>query len=120
MNVPAAVVLAFLGVAAQATPPPVPRAPQQPPRDAVGRAEPAGPAGTGVIKGRVVTADTGNPIRRANVSLCLVPTTARPRRRRTSGDDGPGIAGVGRGGSDVGGHVHGQTPPGDDRLAGGL
>jgi protocatechuate 3,4-dioxygenase beta subunit len=38
----------------------------QPPRDTVARPE---PGGTSAIKGRVVAADTGNPIRRANVTL---------------------------------------------------
>jgi hypothetical protein len=74
VSLPAAVILAFLGVAAQQPPPPAARAPQQPPRDAVGRAEPTGPVGTGVIRGRVVASDTGSPIRRANVSLLPMPT----------------------------------------------
>ena len=41
----------------------------QPPRDAVKRAE---PTGTASIKGRVVLADRGTPIRRANVTLLVV------------------------------------------------
>ena len=36
------------------------------PRDVVRQPE---PTGTGVIRGRVVTADTGSPVRRANVNL---------------------------------------------------
>ncbi|HET7698417.1 MAG TPA: carboxypeptidase-like regulatory domain-containing protein [Vicinamibacterales bacterium] len=46
-------------------PPPAPGAAGQP-RDVVRRPEPTGSA---VIRGRVVAADTGNPMRRANVSL---------------------------------------------------
>lgn len=38
--------------------------PQQPPRD-----QPSPPAGTGVIRGRVVRADTGEPLRRAQVRV---------------------------------------------------
>ena len=48
-------------------PPPVPPNPQGiPPRDAGPRSE---PTGTGVIRGRVVAADTGSPVRRASVTL---------------------------------------------------
>jgi protocatechuate 3,4-dioxygenase beta subunit len=58
---------------------PAPPSPPQPPfqagqpRDTVRRPE---PTGTGVIRGRVVAADTGSAIRRANVSL--IPTVAAP------------------------------------------
>jgi hypothetical protein len=45
----------------------------QPPRDSAAAAE---PAGTSTIRGRVVAADTGNPIRRANVTL--LPVTPAP------------------------------------------
>ena len=55
-------------VMAQTPPPPPPRpaAPPMQPRDVVRRPE---PTGTGVIRGRVIASDTGNPIRRANVNL---------------------------------------------------
>ena len=86
---------AFLGVAAQVTPPPVPRAPQQPPRDPVRRAEPAGTVGTGVIKGRVVAADTGNPIRRVTVSLSMVPMTGGRGGSGTAATMVPGSRGSG-------------------------
>ena len=58
---------------------PAPPSPPQPPfqagqpRDTVRRPE---PTGTGVVRGRVVAADTGSAIRRANVSL--IPTAAAP------------------------------------------
>lgn len=58
--------------AGQVTPPPprpaVPPEVGQPPRDP-GQRRPPEPVGTGVIRGMVVTADTGTPIRRANVNL---------------------------------------------------
>ncbi len=64
---PAALILCLIaGALSQIVPPS--RAAQfaQPPRDAVPHPE---PGGTSAIKGRVVAADTGNPIRRANVTL---------------------------------------------------
>ena len=52
----------------------------------VRRAEPARAVGTGVIKGRVVAADTGNPIRRANVNLTpIVPPSSPGSGRGMSG-----------------------------------
>ena len=52
-------------------PPPLPSPAASPqagqPRDPAGR--PPEPVGTGIIRGRVVTSDTGNPVRRANVNL---------------------------------------------------
>lgn len=61
-------------------PPPVPRpaVPLQgmPPRDPSGR--PPEPVGTGVIRGRIVTSDTGNPVRRANVNLIPAPPPPPP------------------------------------------
>jgi len=60
---------AFFSVAAQQPSPPVVPSEPQPPRDVVRRAPPPEPTGTGVIRGRVVAADTGNPIRRAMVNL---------------------------------------------------
>jgi len=87
---PAGIVLsffaAFLGIAAHQTTSAV-SSTQQPPRDAVRRAEPVGPVGTGVIKGRVVAADTGNPIRRANVNLSPIDPPAPPGGGR--GPNGP-------------------------------
>lgn len=84
MRLTAAVILSFTGafaiVAAQQAPPPPPVAPSapQPPRDFVRRAEPTAPTGTGVIRGRVVAADTGNPIRRAMVNLSPVAPPVPP------------------------------------------
>src|SRR3954468_24090743 len=46
-----------------------------PPRDAVQRRD---PVGTGVIRGRVVAADTGNPIRRGTINLNPVPPLPPP------------------------------------------
>ena len=56
-------------------PPPPPPPPQMPPRDA----RPAAMAvGTGVLRGRVVAADTGSPIRRASVMLMGGPAGGPP------------------------------------------
>ena len=67
----AAVVTAGLAwpVGAQPPPPAIQRPPAQPvtPRDPGSR--PPDPVGTGVIRGKVVAGDTGNPVRRANVNL---------------------------------------------------
>jgi carboxypeptidase family protein len=65
VRIPAAIILSvFTVVAQQALPLPPP--PPQLPRDVVRRPE---PTGTAVIRGRVVAADSGNPIRRATVNL---------------------------------------------------
>ena len=57
-------------------PPPQPRADTvQPPRDP-GRRPPPEPLGTAVVRGRVVAADTGNPVRRATVNLSMMPPSA--------------------------------------------
>lgn len=61
--------LAFSTLAVQ-LPPASPAPPGAPQRDVVSRRE---PVGTGVIRGRVVAADSGNPIRRATVSLSAAP-----------------------------------------------
>jgi protocatechuate 3,4-dioxygenase beta subunit len=64
--------LSMMAVQAPPPPPPTPRAvvaPGQPPRDVVRRPD---PTGTGVIRGRVVAGDTGNPVRRASVNLQAV------------------------------------------------
>jgi hypothetical protein len=65
--------------AAQPPPPPPPARPPQgvPPRDPTSRLPPE-PVGTGIIRGRVVAADSGNPVRRANVSLVPMPTPPPP------------------------------------------
>jgi hypothetical protein len=67
----------------QAAPPPPPPPPPfaQPPRDTVRRPE---RTGTGVIRGHIVAADTGNPIRRANVTLTSMPTGPIGPSTRTS------------------------------------
>src|SRR3954469_4215462 len=57
-----------LGAAQLPPPPPRPQPPQGT-RDIVPR---QAPKGTGVIRGRVIAADTGNPMRRASVSLSPV------------------------------------------------
>jgi Carboxypeptidase regulatory-like domain len=54
-------------------PPPPPRPAVQLPARDPGRPLPPEPKGSGVIRGRVVAADTGTPIRRANVSLSMMP-----------------------------------------------
>jgi hypothetical protein len=65
--------------AAQPVPIPLPPRPPQgaPPRDPTSRLPPE-PVGTGIIRGRVVASDTGNPVRRANVSLVPMPTPPPP------------------------------------------
>ena len=61
------------------------------PRDPAGR--PPEPVGTGIIRGRVVTSDSGNPVRRANVTLdpgAAAPTASarrHPGRHHRVGDD---------------------------------
>ena len=79
-----AVVLLLSAMMAQVIPPPPPPpvmvGPGQP-RDVVRRPE---PTGTGIIRGRVVAADTGTPIRRANVNLSaaappIPPSTTTPQ-----------------------------------------
>jgi hypothetical protein len=64
---------------AQPVPVPLPARPPQgaPPRDPGSRMPPE-PVGTGVIRGKVVASDTGNPVRRANVSLMPMPTPPPP------------------------------------------
>lgn len=77
MRLSTAVILASSVMLAQAPPPP-PAPPVQAgqPRDVVRRPE---PTGTGVIRGRVVAADSGNPVRRANVNLVpVMPPPALP------------------------------------------
>jgi len=92
VRLPAAVVLflfglfgAFASVAGQQTPAatsPIPL----PPRDVVPRSETPAPTGTGIIRGRVVAADTGSPMRRAMVNLSPVaPATATVDGRGASG-----------------------------------
>lgn len=67
MRFTSTVLLSLFMVAAQPPPPrPVPPFQGGPPRDTVARPE---PVGTGIIRGRVITADTGSPVRRANVML---------------------------------------------------
>jgi hypothetical protein len=58
----------------------------QPPRDAVPRAV---TTGTGIIRGHVVAADTGSPIRRANVSLSAMMRPAVPPAPRADGTSAP-------------------------------
>ena len=76
MRVLTVILLATTTLAAQLPPPPPPMPrpnPQgMPPRDPVQRPD---PVGTGAISGRVVAADTGNPIRRATVNLSAAPTS---------------------------------------------
>lgn len=99
MRFPATVFLTFFGalstIAAQQAPPPISPSDRQPSRDAVRRAE---PSGTGVIRGRVVAADTGNPVRRATVSLSpIAPPVPSGGGRGVSGQARivPGIVGSG-------------------------
>ena len=63
----------------------------QAPRDP-GRRPPPEPAGTAVVRGRVVAADTGNPIRRATVNLSMMPSPTAPVTTQPAG--APGAAPV--------------------------
>src|SRR5262245_39154154 len=69
---------------------------QPPPRDVVKRAE---PTGTGRIRGRVVSADRGMPVRRASVTLT---TVVPPSSMRGAPPElGPGAPPMGRSGQPV-------------------
>ena len=59
-------------------PPPPPPLPSQGPVRDPGRRPPPEPVGTGIIRGRVVAADSGNPVRRANVTLMPSPPPSPP------------------------------------------
>ena len=69
MRLPALVVIVTVGIGASQAPIIQTQPANQPPRDPVKRAE---PTGTARIKGRVVAADRGTPMRRATVSLSVV------------------------------------------------
>lgn len=74
-GVVAAVLLGIsLPIGAQPPPPPRPAPPSiaGQPRDP-GRRPPPEPTGTGIIRGRVVAGDSGNPMRRASVTLMPAP-----------------------------------------------
>jgi len=95
MRLPALVVIATVGLGAGQVPVIQTQPANQPPRDAVRRAE---PTGTARIKGRIVTADRGQAVRRATVSLSAVPPSP-PARGNTDGNSGlsdPSSAGPGR------------------------
>ena len=74
------IVPVLLGLGTQLPPPPPPPPPQagQPARDAV-RRPPAEPKGTASIRGRVVASDTGNGVRKANVTLLPVMPVIPPQ-----------------------------------------
>src|SRR6185436_4252679 len=76
MRLPALVVVATVGIGAGQVPVIQTQPANQPPRDVVKRAE---PTGTARIKGRVVAADRGTPIRRATVSLIVFMPPAATR-----------------------------------------
>lgn len=83
MRLPALVIIATVGVTASQVS--VTQVIQSPPRDIVKRAE---PTGTGRIRGRVVTADRGQAIRRATVNLSAMPPSNPPTRGTTDGSPG--------------------------------
>lgn len=72
----AILVAVSLGTGGIQLPPPPPAPPGQGPVRDPGRRPPAETAGTGIIRGRIIAADTGTPIRRAQVSLSLMPPPA--------------------------------------------
>jgi Carboxypeptidase regulatory-like domain len=78
-------ILSFFVVVPSQQPPPSAPPAGQPARDVVRRAD---AAGTSVIRGRVVAADTGNPIRRASVTLTSVSPT------QSAGSTGRGMRGA--------------------------
>src|SRR6476659_9508148 len=95
MRLPALVVIATVGLGAGQVPVIQTQPANQPPRDAVRRAE---PTGTARIKGRIVTADRGQAVRRATVSLSAVPPSP-PARGNADGNSGlsdPSTAGPDR------------------------
>lgn len=71
MRLACVITAVVLCIGQQAPPPPRPAAPGQPARDTAGR--PPEPVGTASIRGRVVAADTGSPIRRASLNLVPIP-----------------------------------------------
>ena len=77
MRVPFVLPAVLLVLAQQVVPPP--------PRDPARRPPPPEVKGTGVIRGRVVAADTGSPIRRANVNLTMMPPPMAPGSSTASG-----------------------------------
>jgi len=81
MRLPALVVIATVGIGAGQAPVIQTQSANQPPRDAVKRAE---PTGTARIKGRIVTADRGQAVRRATVFLSAMPPTTTPPTRGNS------------------------------------
>lgn len=74
MRLPFTVPVLMLALGRQGLPPPPPPPPQvqQPARDPA-RRPPPDPKGTSIIRGRVVTADSGSPVRHANVALVAAP-----------------------------------------------
>ncbi len=76
------VVLALAGGQVPPPAPPPRPVPQTPVRDP-SRRPPPEPVGTGTIRGRVIAADTGTPIRRAQVNLSAIPP-ATPSGAATS------------------------------------
>ena len=127
VRLPAAVIFSFLAAfsaSARQAPPPPPVYPSepQPPRDVVRRAPPPEPTGTGVIRGRVVASDTGNPIRRAMVNLSpIAPPMPPGGGRGASGTQAtivPGSPGIRCVDSGVRLLSYGEAAPGDDRLQG--
>lgn len=84
MVITAILVALSLSGAGQVAPPPAIQAPRDP-----GRRMPE-PVGSGVIRGRVVAADTGNPVRRATVNLTPAPP---PIPLTTSGSSASGVVG---------------------------
>src|SRR4029453_17094218 len=87
MRLLALVVIATVGIGAGQ----IPVSQTQPPRDIVKRAE---PTGTARIRGRVVSADRGTPVRRANVSLMSAGPT--PSMRGAPPELAPGGPPTGR------------------------
>src|SRR5690349_21186575 len=73
--------LVFFSAAAAAQPPFAP--PQAPPRD---NAQPAKPAGSAILRGRVVALDSGQPLRKAQVRILA----GELRENRVTSTDGDG------------------------------
>lgn len=90
MRLPALVVIASVGIGAGQAPIIQTQPANQPPRDVVKRAE---PTGTARIRGRVVAADRGTPMRRATVSLNAVMPPPASRGQSVDVPIGAGRAG---------------------------
>jgi len=83
---PAALLLISAVAAAQPPGPPPPGAPPGPPRGVAPRERAPGQSGTAIIRGRVVSAETGKPLRRARIMAAAPELGGEPRTTSTGMD----------------------------------